>query len=332
MNEKVIVIGSNCFSGAHFVKGALDGGMTVVGISRSVEPDDVFLPYKWGQQPHVENFSFLAYDINLNLSAITDLIEKIKPDYIVNFAAQGMVAPSWENPEQWFLTNTVASAALVKKIHGFSFLKKYVQISTPEVYGTNDRPVCENTNYHPSTPYAVSKAAADMNLMAFVKEKKFPCVFTRAANVFGPGQQLYRIIPRTILYFLLGKKLYLHGGGQSKRSFIHISDVVDGTLRVMKNAQPGSIFHFSTDRLISIKELVKKIAHMMDVSFKENVVEVGELAGKDAAYILDSAKAKKILGWEAKVELEHGIYETISWIKENMENLKKHPFDYQHKP
>ncbi|MBA3019149.1 MAG: NAD-dependent epimerase/dehydratase family protein, partial [Desulfobacteraceae bacterium] len=160
----------------------------------------------------------------------------------------------------------------------------------------------------------------------------FPVVFTRAANVYGPGQQLYRIIPRAILYFMLGKKLQLHGGGHSVRSFIHIRDVADGTLRAARNGGQGEIYHLSTTRNISIRALVKMIAEQMKLSFEDNIEDVGERMGKDAAYLLDSAKAREALGWKDQISLEQGIEETIAWVRDNLDELKRQPFDYIHKP
>jgi len=329
MSEKIAVIGSNSFSGSNFVDYLLDEGIEVIGISRSNEPNDVFLPYKKNAN---KSFRFYKLDLNHNLDEIIDAINDFKPDYVVNFAAQGMVAQSWIHPEHWFQTNAVANVKLHDELRKFDFLKKYVHVSTPEVYGTCEGLVKENTNYNPSTPYAVSRAAADMSLMSFVKAYNFPVAFTRAANVFGAGQQLYRIIPRTVLYFLIGRKLQLHGGGHSVRSFIHIRDVADGTLRVARAANPGEIFHFSTSRNISIRSVVEMIANMLNISFDDNVEIVGERLGKDAAYLLDNSKAKEELGWEPKVSLENGIEETIKWIKDNLETIKQQPFDYIHKP
>ena len=171
-----------------------------------------------------------------------------------------------------------------------------------------------------------------MSLMTFFKTYGFPIVFTRAANVFGPGQQLYRIIPRTIFFFLTGKKLQLHGGGHSLRSFIHIRDVADGTLRAMRYAQHGEIFHFSTSRNISIRSVVELIAEYLNIDFKESVEIGAERPGKDSAYLLDNTKAKTVLGWKDHITLEDGIKETIEWVKSNLEILRKQPADYLHKP
>jgi len=327
--EKIVVIGSNSFSGSHFIDYALEKDIEVVGISRSPEIHAVFLPYKKRQD---SQFRFYQLDLNSDLSRILDIINDFKPDYIVNFASQSMVAESWQNPEHWFQTNVVATIKFHDRLRTCNFLKKYVHISTPEVYGTCEGVVTENTNYNPSTPYAVSRAATDMSLMSFQKAYNFPVVFTRAANVYGPGQQLYRIIPRTILFFLIGKKLQLHGGGKSVRSFIHIKDVADGTLRVARKASIGEIFHLSTTRNISISSLVEMIAKQLGINFEEHVEIVGERLGKDAAYLLDSTKAKTLLGWKDQISLEQGIEETIKWVRDNLDVLKQLPFDYIHKP
>jgi dTDP-glucose 4,6-dehydratase len=327
--DKIAVIGSNSFSGACFVDYALEQGAEVIGISRSAEPHPVFLPYK--KRPDAA-FRFHRLDMNKDLPEIMKTLDDFEPQYIINFAAQSMVAESWQNPGQWFQTNTVASVMLHDELRKRAYLKKYVHISTPEVYGSCEGLVKESTNYQPSTPYAVSRAAADMSLMSFYKAYGFPVVFTRAANVYGPGQQLYRIIPRSILFFLTGRKLQLQGGGHSVRSFIHIRDVADGTLSAARQASPGEIYHFSTPKNISIRALVEMISAQLGVSFDDNVEITGERLGKDAAYLLDSSSARDKLGWHDKITLEQGIEETIGWIRDNLETITKEPLDYIHKP
>jgi dTDP-glucose 4,6-dehydratase len=329
MSEKIIVMGSNSFSGASFVDYLLGEGIETIGISRSPEPHAVFLPYK---KRNLSGFRFFEMDLNHDLNEIMKIIDKKRPEYVVNFAAQSMVAESWRNPAHWFQTNVVSTIQFHDELRKRDYLKKYVHISTPEVYGSCEGLVRESTHYNPSTPYAVSRAASDMSLMSFCNAYGFPVVFTRAANVYGLGQQLYRIIPRTILFFLIGKTLQLHGGGHSVRSFIHIRDVADGTLRVARLAAPGEIYHFSTLRNISIRNLVEMIAAQLGVSFEENVEIVGERLGKDAAYLLDSTKAREKLQWQDKITLEQGIEETIAWVRDNLEEIKKQPFDYIHKP
>lgn len=329
MSERIVVLGSNSFSGAHFVDRLLAEEDDVVGISRSLEPDPVFLPYKARSTGRMR---FFQLDLNKDLAAIMDTIRDFKPDYVVNFAAQGMVAQSWERPEDWFQTNVVANVKFHNQLRTCEFLKKYVHVSTPEVYGSCEGLIPESTVYRPSTPYAVSRAAADLSLMSFFRAYRFPVVFTRSANVYGAGQQLYRIVPRSILSFLTGKKLALQGGGLSVRSFIHISDVADGTLRIARTAPPGEIYHLSTPRMITIRALVEMIAARLGVPFDSVVEVVGDRLGKDAAYTLDSTKARTELGWQDAMSLEQGIDSTIQWAREHLDTLRHQPWDYIHKP
>lgn len=261
-----------------------------------------------------------------------EILDRFRPAYVVNFASQSMVAESWQHPEHWMMTNVVSTVRLHERLRHSPYLEKYLHVSTPEVYGSCSGLVQEHAGYNPSTPYAVSRAAADMSLATYFRQYGFPVVFTRAANVYGAGQQLYRIIPRTALFFLSGRKLQLHGGGHSVRSFINIADVCDATLRVLRQAPAGETYHISTPRNISILELVQMIAKLLGVSFQDRVEVVGERPGKDSAYLLDSAKARTTLDWCDRVTLERGIEETVAWVRDNLELLQREPCDYLHTP
>ena len=327
--DTVLVVGSNSFSGASFSDFALSQGARVIGVSRSPEPIPAFLPYKWRDH---NNFEFSQLDLNKDLPAIASLIRDVRADYVVNFAAQSMVGESWANPGDWFATNVVSTVKFHDELRRCEFLKRYVHISTPEVYGSCSGFVTENFPFNPSTPYAVSRAAADMSLRTFRAAYDFPVVTTRAANVYGPGQQLYRIIPRTILYILLGRKLQVHGGGLSTRSFVHIRDVSDATWRIMKKGRDGDDYHISTNEVISIRDLVARICSKIGVRIEDQVEVVGERMGKDAAYHLDSTKLRTELNWQDQVALDAGLDECIAWVRDNFDALKAEPHDYVHKP
>jgi dTDP-glucose 4,6-dehydratase len=327
---KIAVIGSNSFSGASFVDFALTNNLSVMGISRSEQPNDIFLPYSNNTHKE-ERFKFHQLDLNNNLDEMINLIKKEEPDYIFNFAAQSMVAESWEFPEQWFTTNAVSMTKLFNELKDCSFLKKYIHVTTPEVYGSCSGYITEDMTYNPSTPYAASRAAGDMSLKTFVDNYNFPAVSTRAANVFGPGQQLYRIIPRTILYIRQGKKLQLHGGGYSERSFIHINDVSDATLKIALDGVIGDTYHISTESTITIRALVQLICDKMNVKFEDYVDIVDDRPGKDVAYLLDSSKLRNDFGWEDKINLDEGLKETLSWVDKNLECLSSLPSEYIHK-
>jgi dTDP-glucose 4,6-dehydratase len=330
MSNKFLVIGSNSFSGAQFIDYLLNNKQRVMGVSRSKPLNPVFLSYKNSQNLNL--FQFHQIDINNDLDKLLDLLQQFKPEYIVNFAAQGMVAQSWKTPEHWYQTNVVGQVKLHDALRKLSFIKKYVHVTTPEVYGSTNGWVTENFNFNPSTPYAVSRAACDLHLMSFFKAYQFPVVFTRAANVYGPGQQLYRIIPRAMLYARLGKKMQLDGGGKSIRSFIHMRDVSDATYRIALSGRAGETYHISTRDYLSIRDLVEKIAILTDVEFSKLAEVTEDRLGKDQAYLLESKKLRDELDWTDQINLGMGLQDTLSWIDKNLDILKTQNADYVHKP
>ena len=323
------VLGSNSFAGAAFVARALADGLEVIGFNRSPEGSAIFLPYR--RLGETGRYRFHQADINQNLPEILGILEGFRPQVIVDFAGQGMVAESWLDPAQWYTTNIVAKVRLHDQLRRFDWLKRYVRISTPEVYGSQDNLIQESWQYNPSTPYAVSHAAIDMSLRAFHKNYDFPVIFTRFANFYGPGQQLYRIVPRTIIYALTGRKLQLHGGGTSVRAFISADDVASGIMRAVEAGQPGEAYHFSSDRFLTIREVVEVICGRVGVPFEQMVEITADRAGKDQAYLMNSSRAKTELGWSETASFEQGIDATLSWVKKNLEEIQTLPLNYVHK-
>jgi len=328
--DRFLVIGSNSFSGAQFCKMLLKMDYHVFAVSRSPENDTVFNPYRWSDNTP-KNFQFQILDINSDLIDLKSILHRFQPHYIVNFAAQSMVAQSWDFPEHWINTNVIAITNIVSLLKDYDQLEKFIQITTPEVYGSTSVKIKEETIFQPSTPYAVSRAAGDMMLKIYHEQFGLPVNFTRAANVYGPGQQLYRIIPRTILACFTGQKLVLEGGGLSKRSFIHMDDVSSATLAIAQSEFIGETFHISTEEFVSIRALVEKIIDMIGVNFGDVVTLGSERLGKDQAYFLDSQKVRKSLGWKDKITLEQGLEETIEWVKDNLHALRTKEISYVHK-
>jgi dTDP-glucose 4,6-dehydratase len=328
--SKALLIGSNSFSGASFAAYLLDQGLEVIGTSRSPEPHRAFLPYRWTGRDAA--FQFARIDLNHDLDALEALMRRERPAQVVNFSAQSMVGESWKNPDHWMMTNVVSTVRLHERLRHLDFLERYVHVTTPEVYGSTEGFIKESAPFNPSTPYAVSRAAGDMSLRTYFEAYKFPVVYTRAANVYGPGQQLYRIVPRTILFLLLGRKLQLHGGGHSRRSFIHMKDVSSATWKIATEAPIGEAYHVSTGEIVTVRELVERICAMLGKRFEDCVEVVGERLGKDAAYMLDSTKLRDTLGWKDSISLERGLEECIGWVRDNLDDLRLQPFDYAHKP
>ena len=329
---KILVIGSNSYTGAAFIDHALSEGHEVVGVSRSDELNPVFLPYHWGPAERLKKFSFLRMDLNEKAEEIGRLAREQNLAWVANFAAQSMVAESWLTPVHWYQTNVVANVRLHEELRKWDGLKKYLHVTTPEVYGSCSGVVREDAPFNPSTPYAASRAACDLHLMTFFKRYNFPVVFTRAANVYGPGQQLYRIVPRAALFSRLQKKLPLHGGGHSTRAFIHGKDVATASLAILDRGQSGQVYHLSTDRFIAIRDLVAMIAHKTGSSFEKLAEVTEDRPGKDAAYLLDSTRAKQDLKWTPNIDLEAGVDSVIRWIDQNLATLRTLPDHYIHKP
>jgi dTDP-glucose 4,6-dehydratase len=251
---------------------------------------------------------------------------------VVNFAAQSMVGESWQNPDHWMMTNVVSTVRLHEILRNYDGLERYVHVTTPEVYGSTDGWVTESAPFNPSTPYAVSRAAADMSLRTYFANYQFPVVFTRAANVYGPGQQLYRIVPRTIVAAVGGEKLRLDGGGKSVRVFIHMSDVADATSKIARSGRLGEAYHISGHELVSIRTLVETILKQLGKSFEDCVEIAPERPGKDTAYMLDTTKLRNELGWRDTISLERGIDDVIRWADRFKSELAKLPAKYVHKP
>jgi dTDP-glucose 4,6-dehydratase len=328
--ERYAVIGSNSFAGASLVAKLMAQNKKIVGFNRSKEGASIFFPYK--NILSKGSYQFFCLDLNHSLPLIFEILNNFQPDVVIDFAGQGMVAESWNFPEQWYQTNIVAKVRFHNLLRQARWLKRYIRISTPEVYGSQDELLKETWQFNPSTPYAVSHAAIDMSLRAFHQQYGFPVIFTRFANFYGPGQQLYRIVPRTIINGLLGKKLQLHGGGTSIRSFIHCSDVADGVIKSINLGSLGDVYHFSSEKFYTIRDAVALICDRLQIDFA-SVVEISpERPSKDKAYLMDSSKARIELGWKDAYSFECGIDETIEWVKKSLDEIRFLPLDYIHKP
>jgi dTDP-glucose 4,6-dehydratase len=329
-NEKYLILGSNSFSGATFADFLAAAGHDVIATSRSDEPHDAFLPYKWQKRPGKVRFQRI--DLNHDLEALKALLATERPTHVVNFAAQSMVGESWLYPDHWMMTNVVSAVRLHELLRNYDGLERYVHVTTPEAYGSTEGWVKEDAPFNPSTPYAVSRAAGDMSLRTYFANYQFPVVFTRAANVYGPGQQLYRIVPRTIVAAMTGQKLRLDGGGKSIRVFIHMTDVSDATVKIGRKGTLGDTYHISGYELVSIRTLVEMILARLGKKF-EDCVEIGpERPGKDTAYTLDSLKLRTELGWRDTFSLEQGIDDVIAWARRFESDMAKLPTKYDHKP
>lgn len=301
-------MGASSFSGRHFADAISEAGEQVLCLSRGA-----------------------GYDLNSGLPLIMRDVFAFEPDYFVNFAALNVVADSWKHAADYYQTNVVGVGRLAEELRKWGGLKKFVQVSTPEIYGAgNDayRKLPEWAPAYPSTPYAASRAAADVYLGLLKKQWGFPVVFTRTVNVYGIRQQPYRIIPKTTLSILRGLKLPLDGGGASTRSFIHIRDVALGTKLVAEHGEVGEVYHMATERQTSIRNLVRMICDRMGAKFDDVVVEAPERPGKDKAYDLSWGLIQR-LGWKPTIELEDGLAEAVDWFVQHQSEFQSLVYEHR---
>ena len=327
--NKIVVLGANSFSGQDFVDLLLgDPSKQVIGISRSPERDALFLRYR--ERSNLANYRYHALDMNRDMPSILELLDAEQPDAIVNFAAQSEVAPSWDHPEHWFQTNTVSLSLLVNHLRKQKYIKRYLHVSSPEAYGTCVGNITEDSPLNPSTPYASSKAAADYLLKNYAKQFGFPLLTVRATNVYGARQQLFKIIPRSAIFVKLGRPIELHGGGRAVKSYIHIRDVSRGELAILERGRIGELYHLSPDAGVEVREVVRTICERSGVAFEDATRTVDERPGQDAAYVIDSSKARSELGWQPQISLETGLSEVTNWVSEYWDTIQKRSLSYEH--
>jgi dTDP-glucose 4,6-dehydratase len=326
---KVVVLGANSFSGQDFVDHLLDDpAYDVVGVSRSAERGPLFLNYR--TRADLSRYRYHRLDLNRDTGDLLALLDQERPEAIVNFAAQSEVAPSWDHPEHWFQTNTVALARIINHLRRQTYLERYVHISSPEAYGTCVGRITEDAPLNPSTPYAASKAAADFLLKTYAKQFGFPLVTVRATNVYGARQQLFKIIPRSAIYLKLSRTIELHGGGRAVKSYIHIRDVSRGEKIVLERGRPGHIYHLSPESGVAVRDVVQLMCDRLGVRFETATRSVEERPGQDAAYVIDSTKARGELGWQPAVSLEEGLHEVVDWVNEYWPEIQGKPLEYRH--
>ena len=325
----VVVLGANSFSGQDFVDHLLDDpAYQVVGVSRSPERSGLFLKYR--NRKDLSKYRYHALDMNRDMGKILSLLDDVRPDAVVNFAAQSEVAPSWDHPEHWFQTNTVALSFLVNHLRKQTYLKRYVHISSPEAYGTCVGTVTEESPLNPSTPYAASKAAADQLLKTYAKQFGFPLLTVRATNVYGARQQLFKIIPRSAIYLKMGKTIELHGGGKAVKSYIHIRDVSRGEKAILERGRVGELYHLSPDQGVAVRDVVQTICDRLGKRFEDGVMTVAERPGQDAAYVIDSTKARTELGWKPTISLEEGLTDVVDWVNGHWAAIQSQSLEYRH--
>lgn len=249
-----------------------------------------------------------------------ELFDAVKPDVIVNFAALAY-ATSWEKSWRYYETNVVAVSKICEELMKRDYLKRFLQIGTSELYGSVDKPVPEDFPLQPTSPYAVSKMAADLHLETLWAVMQFPMNIIRPSNAYGPGQLLYRILPRAVYCALKGRKLPLQGGGQVKKSYLHAQDLAHAIHLINTKAAFGKTYNAGPAEPSTIRHLVELVAEEMGMPFEDLCDMVPGRVGEDAQYWLDSTRIKQDLGWEPTIDLREGVRDMIAWGRRYIDQL-----------
>jgi dTDP-glucose 4,6-dehydratase len=258
---------------------------------------------------------------------LTELFDREKPEVVINFAALAY-ATSWEKSYRYYETNLVALAKICEFLMGRDYLKKFVQIGTSELYGSVDHAVDENAPLHPTSPYAVSKMAGDLHLETLWAVKKFPMNIIRPSNAYGPGQQVWRVLPRAVLCGLTGQKLPLQGGGKVRKSYLHSRDLARAIHLIADKAQPGRTYNAGPAESVSIRELVELVAEGLGMPFEQLCDIVPGRVGEDQQYWLDSSRIEKELGWKPEIDLRTGIADMIAWGRKYLPAIQEEETEF----
>jgi dTDP-glucose 4,6-dehydratase len=325
---RVAVLGSNSFAGSDFVDLLLQTGhCDVLGISRSAERAPAFLAY--GRRPR-DRFVYKQLDVNHERAQVVAALDAFSPEFVVNYSAQGDDAASWAHPADFFQTNCVALAGLVDEMKDRSYLKRFLQISSSGVYGDAVGSIDEKTPLAPQSPYGVSKAAADLLLLAYFKNFAFPVQIVRPPNLYGPHQALFRIIPKSIVMLKRSEPIELHGGGNAVRLYLHIRDASRAVLAILERGETGEIYNLAPEAACRIRDLVAVTCDLVGVDFAAATREVEDRRGQSSGQDIDATKIRRELGWMPQVSLRAGIEDVRDWIEREWENLTNEPLGYVH--
>ncbi len=327
MIKRYAVLGGGGSFGIHTSKYLLDqkGVERVVSVGRNPAKP---APFALGVGDGDKRYSYHAYHVTHELDLLLELLDREKPQVIVNYAAQGEGAVSWKHSWRFFETNSMALARLTEEMAKRDYMERFIQIGTSELYGSVDFAAHEDTPIRPSSPYAASKAAFDLHLMAIHRVLKFPMNVIRPSNAYCPGQLLHRVIPKAVVCGLTGRKLPLQGGGRAEKSYIHARDLARAIHLVAEKAPMGTIYNAGPPEPVAIRTLVETVAKVMGIPFEQLCEIVADRPGQDSRYWLDSSAIKRDVGWEAEIGLEEGIREMVEWGRTYLDQLKAWPTDY----
>ena len=268
-----------------------------------------------------ERYAFVKGDIT-DSPLVKKLFDQYNFDTVVHFAAESHVDRSIIGPEVFVITNVLGTQILLeaanKKWKGKFDSKRFVHVSTDEVYGTlgEDGFFSETTPIAPSSPYSASKAASDLLVYAYYKTYGFPGIITRCSNNYGPYQYPEKLIPLMIANALDNKPLPVYGDGKNIRDWIYVEDHCNALDVVLKKGATGEVYNIGGSNEWQNIDIVKKVLSILGKP--ESIISfVADRPGHDRRYAIDASRIRKDLGWKPSVTFEQGIEKTVQWYLEN---------------
>lgn len=238
-----------------------------------------------------------------------------KCDAVINFAAESFVDRSISNAKPFLKSNIDGVFTILEIIKKSK--KRFVQISTDEVFGSLTKgSASEKSKFNPSSPYASTKAAAELLINSYTATYDCDNVITRCTNNFGPMQFPEKLIPKTILLAVHNQKIPIYGSGKNIRDWLYVTDHCNAILKVLTNGKTGESYNISTNNEVNNITLIRKILDIMGKS-EDLISFVEDRPGHDFRYSLNSSKIRKDLKWIPKINFEEGLEKTIEWYKKN---------------
>jgi dTDP-glucose 4,6-dehydratase len=306
---KILVTGGAGFIGSNFIRYQLENYDDQI-----INVDKLSYAGNLDNLKAVENspnYEFKKMDI-CNKEKIDQIMHQ-GIDYIVNFAAESHVDRSIEDPSVFVKTNIEGTQNLLDLALKFG-VKRFVQISTDEVYGSlgPEGKFKEDSPLNPSSPYAASKAAADLLVKSYAKTYELPVNITRSSNNFGPYQYPEKLIPLFIINALQNEKLPLYGDGSNIRDWIYVKDHCRAIDLVMRRGDSGEIYNIGANNEKSNLEITQKILSLLSKS-ELLIKHVEDRKGHDYRYAVDTSKIKNELGWKVEYDFEQAVEKTLNW-------------------
>ncbi|MGG0252057.1 dTDP-glucose 4,6-dehydratase [Bacillus toyonensis] len=266
----------------------------------------------------LSNYKFIKGDI-ADRQFINQLFKEENFDYVLNFAAESHVDRSITNPDIFIQTNIQGTQVLLDAAKNAE-VKKYLQVSTDEVYGTLGETgyFTEETPLASNSPYSSSKAGADLLVRAYHETFGLPVNITRCSNNYGPFHFPEKLIPLMIINALNDKQLPVYGDGLNVRDWLHVEDHCQAIDLVLHKGKNGEVYNVGGNNERTNIEIVKTILKALDKP--ESLIKyVTDRPGHDRRYAIDATKLREELGWLPKYNFDTGIEQTIKWYLENQD-------------